>query len=86
MLHINSSTHVLHHIYETQVSINVFRLWKKKAEPLISVYLCFHYKATYSALFIHRIANIIRIAGDAVLWEWMESSGKIYKDLTKNVD
>lgn len=27
---------------------------------MISVCLCFHYKATYSALFIHGVANIIR--------------------------
>lgn len=86
MLHINSSTCVLQHICKTHVSINVFRLWKKKAQPLISVYLCLHYKAPYSGLFIHRIANIIRIAGESALWERMESSGKMYKDLTKNMD
>ena len=84
-------THVLSHICETQVLINVHRIWKKGAEPLISVYLCFHYKATYSALFIRRIANIIRIAGEAGGGEESgenggERSGKMLEDLIKNVD
>lgn len=59
-----NSAHVLRHIWETQVMINVRRIQKKGAEPLISVYLFFHYKATYSALFIHCTANIIHIAGE----------------------
>lgn len=32
---------------------------------MISVYQYFHYKATYSALFIHHAADIIHIAGEA---------------------
>lgn len=55
---------------------------------MISVYLCFHYKATYSALFILRKANIILIAGETGGGE--ESGEKIgekmSENLIKNVD
>lgn len=58
---------------------------------MISVYLCFHYKATYSALFIRRTANIIRVAGEAGGGEESGENGwkvveKMYEDLIKNVD
>lgn len=61
---------------------------KKGIEPLISVYLCFHYKATDSALFILRTANIILIAEETGGGE--ESGEKIgekmSENLIKNVD
>lgn len=53
------------------------------AEPLISVYLCFYYQATYSALFIHSTANIIHIAGKAGGGEESGENGR--KVVEKNV-